>query len=167
MDFWNDMIEDACLECATMRELALVAKDALSIVRQKMRNAPIAMISGPITSGGLGTEVLNVAVHGECVRIAREHKVVAFDQIRFQPHMDRIVGDAGTDAARRMRDEFYNSVMGSGSISLLLSLPTWQTSRGATWCRWKAYYMGTIAIQDYPPEWYARALAAVSAPKVA
>lgn len=95
---------------------------------------PIAMICGPISTGGLGSITKNLAAFKEAIeRVAKTGEAV-FTQMPFESAMQDIKGrlSPGCDATSLM-DTFYRPLFESGLIKRLYFLPGWQGSWGARW----------------------------------
>lgn len=114
---------------------------------------PVALVCGPITTGGLGSEAQNARFFSEAISFLRQKGWVVFDQMLFHEAIQRI-SSAMPPVEYRLEilDVFCEGIFRSGVIKQAFFLPGWQSSRGATWERDRLEVLG-IPIQDFPLEW--------------
>ncbi len=164
-DHWLQEEHDETLRCDTFKQLAGVGIRILGEFKLKSGGKKVVMLSGPMTTGGLGTFEANMHVFGHCVDIARENGLRVFNQLPFQTAMIRILNlpknptfTTSEIYPQTILDDFYWPLMQSGGIDCMYFLPTWETSNGATQEWQKAAEIGKIEIWAYEKAWYAETL---------
>ena len=124
---------------------------ALRII--KRMPPPVAMISGPVTTGGRGSIEENLHVLSAAVNQVYEKGISLFDQNPFEAKIQeaktRIVYEG---YCQPVLDEFYKPIFESGLVARMYFLPDWQSSTGARWERAECERLG-MEIVDYPQEW--------------
>jgi hypothetical protein len=139
----------------TYKELSLVAIDCV----QRMQNfmhwnqhfpdaAKLGIVCGPISTGGKGSIVANIA-HFE---LAVQSMTIAsdggfFSQIPFEEAIWRIKAADEAAVGKTMANkilllEFYLPLFRSGWIQEMHFLPDWASSDGATWERHIGFLLG-------------------------
>jgi len=107
---------------------------ALSILsRQKhCSKEPILSVSGPISTGGLGSVQANLRAFRKVVRYLSQAGFVVFDPTIFEKAIKRIFKGVFSLAQNdRLLKDFYFPIFESGFIKVLIFLPRWQTSYGS------------------------------------
>jgi len=122
--------------------------------RMAQRNSHIIQICGPMSTGGRGSLLANMAHFQSAVSKASQNGLCIFDQTPFQEAMIRL----GTDWETRREycldilHIFYRGIFKSGHIHELMFLPDWESSVGARWEYEEGRTLG-LKISDYPTEW--------------
>ena len=99
---------------------------------------PAEMVSGPISSGGLGSIKANLKEFGKYIRCLKKSGINVFDQMPFEKEMERIEKELyeSRDHARDdILNKFYLRLFKSGLIKKLNFMPKWKSSIGARWER--------------------------------
>lgn len=104
---------------------------ALRIVRRL--EAPVAMVSGPITTGGLGSIEKNIQRLDQVISELQSGGVSVFNQMAFEDSMQRIKATSYYKGGNHLLETFYLPIFESGLIQTIYFLPDWQSSYGATW----------------------------------
>lgn len=130
-------------------------------VAQKMPK-PLFMLSGPMTTGGMGSYSKNILLFQHAIDEASKEGVSVFNQTMLEEHLQRLVRNWLTrnpDAqyCNHVLTDVYEILLTSGHIQGLYFIPGWETSRGAKWEREAAERLN-LAIHDYPLSWYERAV---------
>lgn len=95
---------------------------------------PIGQVCGPISTGGRGTIMANLAVFDATVDCLIQKGIIIFDQMPFEEHIFRIVENQwGSRQNNLLLNEFYLPIFESGRICCLYFIDGWQSSEGATW----------------------------------
>ncbi len=94
---------------------------------------PIAMLCGPISTGGKGSRKENLEVFSRAIDRISADGLFVFNQMPFENDMERIYKSDQKLQGTRLLEEFYLPMFKSGLIKLLCFLPGWENSVGATW----------------------------------
>ncbi|EKD24597.1 MAG: hypothetical protein ACD_80C00194G0016 [uncultured bacterium (gcode 4)] len=109
-------------------------KDLLQIAMMIIANAHpnLAMVSGPISTGGKGSIRLNILAMQEYIEELHQSGENMFDQTIFEEPMERIKDTtAGYD--HRILNQFYLSIFESKHIKKMFFMQDWESSTGANW----------------------------------
>ncbi len=124
---------------------------ALSVI--KRMPSPVAMLSGPVSTGGRGSIEENLHLLSAAVDLAYAKGVMVFDQNPFESKLHEIKASLPSNGyAQAILDDFYLPIFESRLVSKMYFLPDWQTSTGATWERAQCERL-SIEIIEYPPDW--------------
>jgi hypothetical protein len=114
-------------ESNTFKDLLEVAMMILSTTNQ-----PVSMVSGPISTGGKGSQELNIFAMQDYIEELYKDGENVFDQTPFEEPMQRIKKHAATyDYA--LLNEFYLPIFESGYIKKMFFMYDWESSIGASW----------------------------------
>lgn len=146
---WSPKLFGAVEKVRTFGELVPVAMTILGFFEEE-----VTIVSGPISTGGLGTREKNIAVFHTVIRDLQSKRRSVFDQTPFETAIFRLAEDwrrhnPEADYCMPILDEFYGPVFSSGLIHRVAFIHDWQSSRGARWERQKALELG-LAIDDLP-----------------
>ncbi len=94
---------------------------------------PIAMICGPISTGGKGSRNENLKIFSRAIDRASAGGLFVFSQMPFENDMERIYKSNQNLQGTRLLEEFYLPMFNSGLIKLLCFIPDWEHSVGARW----------------------------------
>jgi hypothetical protein len=94
---------------------------------------PVAMICGPISTGGKGSKKENLEVFSRAIERISADGLCVFSQIPFEDDMLRIYKSDPKFQGNRLLEEFYLPIFQSGLLKLFCFLPGWEHSVGATW----------------------------------
>ena len=124
------------------QDLLLVAMDILEDINDDYAPRPIAMVCGPISTGGTGSRRQNLYIFSKVIERVTTDGLIVFNQMPFENDIDRIY-NLNTDLPRiKLLEEFYGPIFRSGFISLLLFIPGWAGSVGAKWENEQAKILG-------------------------
>lgn len=95
----------------------------------------IIMVSGPITTGGLGSRDANIARFKETIAALENEGLAVFDQMPMEQHFWRIMEDTSYYRPNEdhLLEAFYGQLFASGLIHTLFMMMGWRGSYGATW----------------------------------
>lgn len=124
---------------------------------------PLFMISGPMTTGGMGEYAKNIILFQHTIDEAVRAGVNVFNQTMLDEHLQRLVRawyiqNPTEEYCDEVLTDVYELLMQSGHVRGVYFLPDWQTSRGARWEREAGERMG-LEQHDYPSDWYTKAVA--------
>ncbi len=103
----------------------------------------LGMVSGPISTGGLGSVEANMVAFEGTVALLELIGVPLFNQLPFEPHMWRIAKREGVDFnPRELLEGFYLPLLMSGRIGTLYFIHGWEGSSGARWEHGKTIELG-------------------------
>lgn len=98
---------------------------------------PIAMVCGPISSGGLGSKEKNLEVFRNTIKTISDKGVVVFSQMPFERPMwkiqEKIEAVPCYNGGCNILESFYLPIFESGLIKKFYFIRGWETSLGATW----------------------------------
>lgn len=121
-----------------------LSKIALKILRRMAQ--PIGQVCGPITSGGLWSEKVNLkALEKEILKLQEKERII-FNQLPFERHLHRIVGLPSYKGGTQLLEDFYFPIFQSGLVKTLYFLPRWATSLGSRWERQQAIKLGLLIV---------------------
>jgi len=127
-NYWTEE-DKAKLDLATtFEELREVALSVIS----RMPN-PVAMVSGPISSGGEGSISKNIENLNQTVKNLTNQNINIFNQLPFEKPMQRIKESGYYLGEDHLLHGFYLPIFQSGKINKMYFMPNWRTSYGATW----------------------------------
>ena len=115
------------------KDLLLVAWDILEDMNDDYAPQPIAMLSGPVTTGGKGSRTENLIVFSRAIQQVTADGLLVFNQMPFENDLGRIFKSDPKRQELRLLEEFYLPIFKTRSISLLCFLPGWKSSVGARW----------------------------------
>lgn len=116
---------------------------------------PIAMVSGPVSTGGRGSIEANLHMLSAAVDLAYEKGHNIFDQNPFEEKLQELKKQCvhADGYCQELLEQFYRPIFESGVIKKMYFLPAWTTSTGARWERVQCERL-SIEILDYPAEWF-------------
>lgn len=119
----------------------------------KRMSPPVAIVCGPISTGGRGSIEANRHYLQAAINLAYEKGHHTFDQNPFENKLQQLkLACVHEGYCVHLLEDFYLKVFESGLIHKMYFLPDWQTSTGARWEREVGQRLG-IEILDYPAEW--------------
>lgn len=147
--FWNEEDSNELEEADTFADLVPIA---LRVI--KRMSPPLAMISGPVSTGGRGSIEANLHMLSAAVDLAYAKGHNVFDQNPFEAKLQELKNQCVHENGycQELLDHFYKPIFESGAIKRMYFLPDWQTSVGARWERSQCERLGIEAL-DYPQEW--------------
>ncbi len=131
---WLPEDMESLTRTASFKECGLLA---LSIVRR--HGGPLHTVSGPITTGGVGSIKGNMAVlRGVIEHLASSERLTMFSQIPFEEKLRQLWDEwniANPDGGYCMAllEDFYEPVFSSGYIKTLHFIHGHESSQGARW----------------------------------
>ncbi|MFH1145503.1 MAG: hypothetical protein V1707_00880 [bacterium] len=120
----------------TFPELAQIA--LIVMVRQPQ---PLGILSGPLTTGGLGQEKNFKAFKWYLEHLAKQG-IELFNQMPFEPAMARICNSPYFKDGQQLLNEFYLPLFESGLFTAMYFIPGYKTSNGASWEHEQAKRLG-------------------------
>ncbi len=136
------------LYAGTYREAAEVALQQMAR-QHNTCGVPLAMVCGPISTGGLGDIDANLARFEFVVTSLFAAGYPIFSQIPYEKTLHRIRAERvkGKEYDMSLLTEFYLPLFESGMVGIKYFIPGWESSRGARWERDQATRLG-IAVVD-------------------
>ena len=154
MTISDDLISELT-EARSVEDIAALALHVLKGLPQ-----PVAMVCGPLTTGGGDFEENRRRIR-RAISLLR-HRETIFDQLIFLGRSDRLP-DARWKlrmpffhsyfARRRrriMREKFHLPLLGSGFIQEIFFLPGWERSEGSRWYHDRAKELGIKIHENLP-----------------
>lgn len=122
---------------------------------------PLFMISGPMTTGGMGSYSKNILLFQHAIDEAIKAGVYVFNQTMLEEHLQRLVREwlicnPDSEYCNHVLTDVYEALFASGHINGVYFMPDWHTSRGARFEREMVERLD-ILVQEYPSEWYEKA----------
>ena len=131
---WTETDKKKLEQVKTFKELGNLVLEIVHRLPGKVQ-----MVSGPISTGGVGTIEGNKLIFERVIEIlATEPAANIFSQMPFEDKMVELYLDwhAKNPAEKYCRpilDEFYEPLFSSGKVSDLHFIHGWELSTGATW----------------------------------
>lgn len=155
---WGEVHISKAAEASELAHLGILAVEIA-----EMMPKPLFMISGPMTTGGMGEYAKNMILFQHAIDEAVRAGVHVFNQTMLDEHLQRLVRawyiqNPTAEYCDGVLTDVYETLMQSGHLMGVYFLPDWQTSRGARWEREAGERLG-LQQQDYPHEWYTKAVA--------
>ena len=131
---WNADDYDNLNKAKSFVDLATIALDIVFRIPEK-----VEMVSGPISTGGVGTIPGNRKVFEGVIEIlVFESNLNIFSQMPFEDKMVKLylewhAKNPTEKYCKPILDEFYDRLFFSGRVSKLHFIHDWQSSFGATW----------------------------------
>ena len=110
-----------------------VAYDVLEVMRAENPLKPIAMVCGPVSTGGAGSRQANLKIFSRAIDRLAAGGLLIFSQMPFENDMERIFKSDPRLQGLRLLEEFYLPIFRSRDIKLMCFLPGWESSTGARW----------------------------------
>lgn len=123
----------AIKESQDYKDLLLVAWDILEDMNDDFAPRPIAMLCGPISTGGKGSRTENLIVFSKAIQRVLADGLIVFDQMPFEDDLGRIFKSNPRQEELGLLERFYLPIFETRFISLLGFLPGWKSSFGARW----------------------------------
>lgn len=131
---WTKEEKKRLAQATTFKELADIA---LGIM--KRRGGNLEMVSGPISTGGVGTVDGNMKVFEQTIEsLDKTGGVNVFSQMPFEPKMHELHNvwskkNPGQEYCMPILEDFYEPVFSSGLVKTLNFIKGWESSKGARW----------------------------------
>ena len=141
----------AIKESLDYQDLLLVALDVLEDIDDDYPSRPIIQVCGPISTGGTGSRVKNLEIFSRVIERVVSDGLVVFNQMPFEDAMGKIFNSSPDMQGTKLLEEFYLPIFKTNLISMLLFLPGWQNSVGASWeyNQGKKLEIPTICLAEY------------------
>ena len=124
------------------QELLSVAHSVLAIIVDDHPRKLIAIVCGPISTGGKGSRKENLEIFSRAIDRAVRDDLLVFNQMPFEDDLERIYKSNPEMQGARLLEEFYLPLFEDGWIKLLCFLPRWESSVGARWEHSQAERLG-------------------------
>jgi len=131
---WTKEVEEKAANAGSFIELGLIALNYLETLYASNGGKKFGIVSGPITSGGVGNIEGNREIFRKTIENLENLGILIFDQMPFQPHMDRIrktLGDSYDQSG--LLDSFYLPLFKSGYLGRMYMIHDFQSSFGSRW----------------------------------
>lgn len=120
-------------EAKNYEELLDVALNVLWDFHGVNSHKPVAMVCGPISTGGKGSRKKNLEVFSKAIDRVSIGGLLIFSQMPFEDDMERIYKSDPALQSLKLLEEFYLPILKTGFIKLMCFLPGWENSIGASW----------------------------------
>lgn len=156
---WDSEDEQALSKAQTFESLAGIALKVLSKMHGKVH-----MVSGPISTGGVGTVPGNLFVFEKIIELlSKEEGYNMFSQIPFQQKMDNLCKmwqkmNPSEIHCIPILENFYRPIFSSGKVSTIHFIHGWESSYGSRWEHDFCKKNTAIKIEYLPKELSKRAL---------
>jgi len=131
--YYSKRVLKKIASAADYHDLLSVAMAIIRAMYHEHPFKPIAMVCGPISTGGRGSKNENLKVFSRAIDRLSADGLFIFSQMPFEDGMGRIFNSDPKLQGNVLLEEFYLPIFGSGLIKLLYFLPGWENSIGATW----------------------------------
>lgn len=141
---WTPEIEARAKKIWSFGELGGIGGEVAYETRKRYGpQVKLGMVSGPISTGGLGSVAANIVAFEKTVSLLQVLNVPLFNQLPFEPHMWRIAEAEGDDFdPKELLEGFYLPLLMSGCIGTLYFIHGWESSNGAQWEHGKTIELG-------------------------
>lgn len=126
--YWTPFNIFDLMESDTFEALFSVAHSILLRMPQ-----PVAMVCGPISSGGKGSKEENLKIFKKTIKELSDKKIMIFSQMPFEEPMWRIQKTAYYKGGYHTLEGFYLPIFESGLIKRFYFIRGWEGSFGAKW----------------------------------
>ena len=132
--YWNETDVGALSSAKTFKDLSIIALNIL-----ERFPVGVHMVSGPISTGGVGTLEGNRKVFERVVELlATEQSLNIFSQMPFEDKMVELyrkwhIDNPTEKYCMPILTDFYQPVFSSGKVSNLHFIYGWESSFGAKW----------------------------------
>ncbi|MDO8523527.1 MAG: hypothetical protein Q7S12_04620, partial [bacterium] len=116
-------------------------------VLEKMQPGPVAMVCGPISTGGLCSVEKNLEVLDKAVANLKSQNIKVFEQRPLEKHIRRLCELPAYESYKKgnyicLLEELYGPLFKSGLIHEMHFIPLWYTSVGTKWEHKQAVRLG-------------------------
>ncbi len=147
------------------RSFSMLLVPALEVL-QRM-SEPVHMVSGPISTGGVGSLEGNIHIFKSTIEhLAEAEGLNMFSQLPFQDKMIELAREWHEAHPKEsycmpILSEFYEPIFASGHVECLHFIHGWEQSKGSRWehdgcSRWKIERRYLLRQTFSPPESYIR-----------
>lgn len=166
LDHWTEEDHAEQDRCESMHHLAELGIKLAKRLKEQSPDGSVILLSGPMTTGGLGSFDRNIKLFECAIIVAREKGLTVYNQLPFQKGMIRILGlnrnpSFKAEAAgypMSILTDFYGPLLDSKLVSDLFQLRDHASSFGARWEEARARLVEMIHIRSYPSLWYEEAM---------
>lgn len=130
----HDEQVDRAQSLSEMSELALMVIDKI--------DGEIGMVTGPISTGGLGSREANIEHFRYTIQKLYDEGHVLFDQTVFDGKLGKFVAHITDTYPMPILEDFYLPLFKSGKIKRFYFIKGWESSFGATWEHDRAQELG-------------------------
>jgi hypothetical protein len=128
-EYWTEADRLEAEACLTFEDLSFIAQ---RIAARMPR--PLAIICGPITTGGLGSVEKNLARFAMMIDRVKSSGENVFYQLQFEPYLWKIIGSPNDRGGFHLLEAFYQPLF-TLYIQTFYFIPGWESSSGACWER--------------------------------
>ena len=129
-------------EAQSYAELLFVAIEVLQTMRERSFLRPMAIVCGPISTGGKGSRQANLEIFAKAIDRLSADGLFVFSQMPFENDMERIYNSSPELHGLRLLEEFYLPIFEMRFINMMCFLPGWERSVGASWEHEQAKRLG-------------------------
>lgn len=136
--YWTEEDINELEKVETFKDMLTVAMRVLNRMQK-----PIAMVCGPITTGGKGSMFQNMLDFNKAIIRLQTKGVNVFDQMPYEQPMERLKLELpSNEYAYDILTDFYLPIFEAKTISKFYFIPGWESSTGATWEHAQAKRLG-------------------------
>lgn len=125
--YWTDKHYENLKKSETFPELLSVAYDIIDSIPK-----PIALVSGPITTGGQGSIAKNLEVFQRAITFLEDRGEYVFNQLPFEDKFS-VMARSYKGYFMPILEEFFLPIFQSGKVDKIWFMKDWQSSTGAKW----------------------------------
>ncbi|MES2088114.1 MAG: hypothetical protein V4467_03960 [Patescibacteria group bacterium] len=125
--YWTAKNYEDVEKAEVFSELFVVASEILNSIPE-----PVALVSGPISTGGLGSIEKNLEVMARNIAALEKKGVHIFNQLPFENKFKEFSKNS-KEYYTPILDHFYLPLFQTGKITKIFFVPGWETSTGAKW----------------------------------
>jgi hypothetical protein len=135
--YFTEAVEEKASQIWTFEGLGRLNLQLMREMSETERGAEISMVSGPISTGGVGHVEGNLEIFQRTIDVLQDMGIAVYDQLPFIPHLRRI-RDATGLGENALLDGFYLPIFKSGLLKHLNFIRGWSGSFGSGWEYWRA-----------------------------
>lgn len=132
-NYYTDQHLRTIRESENIQDFLAIALEILDAMNKDHPDKPIAMICGPISTGGTGSREKNLLLLDRTIQRLKTDKLFVFSQMPFENDIGRLYQLHPELRGLRLLEEFCLPIFESGYIKLTCFIPNWQSSFGAKW----------------------------------
>lgn len=125
--YWTDKHINDLNKARNFSDCLKVAYDVIDSI-----DGQVGIVSGPISTGGLGSIDKNLAEFSKYIDIMESKGEKIFNQLPFERKFQELA-EGSKGYFMPILEDFFLPIFKSGKIKKIWFMPGWQTSTGAKW----------------------------------
>lgn len=132
----------------TFTSLLQIAMKSITTARKKYKGAKVIELCAPISSGGKGSVEANLAEMNKAIKMLKKLNYILFSQMPYEEKIGELKKEQEKKTKRKLAYnmnvllDFYEPLFEKGYTDMLIFLPGWESSIGASWEHTKGKILG-------------------------